>query len=126
MTGTFKGGHKIAVDQYLSRLKEEKLRREERRWFPIDSATNIPAEENTEEDVITRIEADAVKRSLTQLPKRWRTVVELHIEEGQTLKEVGEELGVSRSRAGNIQQAALRRLRQLFPRGSESEGGVER
>jgi RNA polymerase primary sigma factor len=73
------------------------------------------------EDVEKKIIQDSLKKEiqklLEQLPEKERKVIELRFglggEEPKTLKEIGEILGISRERTRQLENRAIRRLRQL-------------
>lgn len=73
------------------------------------------------EDVERKIIEDSLKKEvrklLEQLPEKERKVIELRFglsgEEPKTLREIGEILGISRERTRQLENRALRRLRQL-------------
>lgn len=56
-------------------------------------------------------------QAMASLPERERRVMRQHFEEGQTLEEIGQELGVSREYVRQIKAQALRRMRQHLERG---------
>jgi len=57
-----------------------------------------------------------VRRALRRLDARQRQVLDLRIAHGLTLREVGEQLHLSKERVRQIEAAALQRLRELLPR----------
>lgn len=79
----------------------------------------IPGDEEGPEQALERAAvADLVRHGLAQLPERARRVLELRFglldESPRTLVDVGEELGISRERARQLEADGLRRLRQAL------------
>ena len=66
------------------------------------------------EDIPTLCDARLLHNLVRQLSPRLRTVVEGYFQEDLSLREVGEQLGVSESRAHQLRTAALQQLRQLI------------
>lgn len=62
----------------------------------------------------TQHEAEALDRAIETLPEIERTVIHSLWFECKTMREVATDLGFSRSRAGQVQKKALRRLRQTL------------
>jgi RNA polymerase sigma factor FliA len=62
----------------------------------------------------TTIDRKYLRSALEQLPRREALVLSLVYFEDMTLAEVGEALGVSESRVGQIRSRALRRLREML------------
>lgn len=74
------------------------------------------------EDKDAETASDAVQRSeiwaaIDQLSPRAKFVMRLRFIEGRTLEETGNELGLTRARIKQIQDEALRKLRQMLRRG---------
>ncbi len=59
-------------------------------------------------------EVAALRRAVDELPERQRRVVTLHLFEGFTFEQIGTQLGVSASRVCQIEQSAIRSLRQIL------------
>lgn len=57
-----------------------------------------------------------VRSSLDALPDRDRTVLRMRVDEGLTWREIGERLGVSNQRVGQIEQRALKKLAEHVSR----------
>jgi RNA polymerase sigma factor FliA len=72
--------------------------------------------EDTESDVTARIERDELRRELVcavaSLPAQERAVIRRYYFQGDTLKAIKHELGVSESRVSQIHAQAVARLRQ--------------
>ncbi len=72
--------------------------------------------EDTESDVTRGLEREEIRRELVHavddLPDQERTVIERYYFNGDTLKEIKEELGVSESRVSQIHSRAVGHLRQ--------------
>ena len=69
-----------------------------------------------EADVVDRlaqeVEVARLRRELERLPERERRILREYDLEGRTLREIGEDLGVSESRVSQIRSRALGRLRE--------------
>ena len=52
-----------------------------------------------------------LQQAVSNLPERERIIVQLYYIESQSLKSIGRALGISESRASQLRQRALRRLR---------------
>jgi RNA polymerase primary sigma factor/RNA polymerase sigma factor len=77
-----------------------------------ENRSNPTIEENVQQDRVTKIQ-----RVLSRLDERERAIIVGrfgldHTKEPQTLKEVGEELGVTKERIRQIEARALTKLRQ--------------
>jgi RNA polymerase sigma factor FliA len=74
--------------------------------------------EDTESDVTSELERDElhaeIMRAVESLPPPERTVIRRYYFNGDTLKEIKAELGVSESRVSQIHAQAVTRLRQLL------------
>jgi len=55
----------------------------------------------------------AARRAMTSLPERLQRVLHLHYVEGFTLRQIGQELGVTESRVCQLETDAFRRIREL-------------
>jgi RNA polymerase primary sigma factor len=66
--------------------------------------------------VLKKMDQDFVRRSLSNLHDRERTIVEMYYgltnEEPKTLKEIGEKFGITRERVRQIKENAIDKLRQ--------------
>lgn len=66
--------------------------------------------------VLKKIDQDFVRRALTGLTERERTIVEAYYgmneEDPKTLKEIGERFGITRERVRQIKEHAIEKLRQ--------------
>ncbi|MDY0096539.1 MAG: RNA polymerase sigma factor RpoD/SigA [Candidatus Vecturithrix sp.] len=66
--------------------------------------------------VLQKIDQDFVRRSLSDLTQRERTIIEMYYglqdEEPRTLKEIGEVFGITRERVRQIKEHAINKLRQ--------------
>lgn len=81
---------------------------------------SIASEEDLEEEAAARLDRERMKeelwRSVDELPDRLPVVVRMRYQEETTLNEVGERLGVSLSRAAQMNKQAMRTLRQRVHR----------
>jgi len=78
----------------------------------------VPEDEEKQPDriVLQKVDQDFVRRSLSDLNGRERTIVEMYYglqdEEPKTLKEIGEIFGITRERVRQIKENAINKLRQ--------------
>ena len=72
------------------------------------------SEEEPEPFVLRSEQFDEVRRAVTKLPERQRTVVTLHFLGGLTQEQIGVMLGVSNSRVCQIEATAIQTLRRLL------------
>ncbi len=68
-----------------------------------------------DEYLVQKEQLRSLDRAIAALPPRARRVLELHYTEGLTLKQIGEQLGVSESRVCQIETETVRRIRALCP-----------
>lgn len=59
---------------------------------------------------------DEIWRAVQTLAPRSRRIIELRFRDGQTLQEIGDELGLTRARIKQIQDEALRKLKHILHR----------
>lgn len=69
---------------------------------------------DTEADVIQKIDQDALRSALSTLPERQRSVIKLRFVNQLSLRETGELVGISESRARQVEIDALRGLRHVM------------
>jgi RNA polymerase sigma factor FliA len=67
-----------------------------------------------EEHVVGSSEIDELRKAVDDLPERQRLVVTLHLFHGFTFEQVGKQLGVTASRACQIEAEALKSLRSML------------
>lgn len=82
----------------------------EKLWEMADDDPTIDPDWVAEETMIRGKLADAVEL----LPDRERTIVRLYYMKSQSLKSIGEALGISESRASQLRHRAIRRLRVVL------------
>jgi RNA polymerase sigma factor for flagellar operon FliA len=76
----------------------------------IEDDNNMTPEEKTEDkDVKNQLE-----RALKRLPERERSIMVLYYQKNMTLKEIGEALGLSESRACQLHAAAIMKLKNIL------------
>lgn len=79
---------------------------------------SIASEEDLEEEAAARLDRERMKeelwRSVDELPDRLPVVVRMRYQDENTLNEVGKRLGVSLSRAAQMNKQAMRTLRQRY------------
>ncbi|MGA8296288.1 MAG: sigma-70 family RNA polymerase sigma factor [Acidimicrobiales bacterium] len=67
-----------------------------------------------EDSVVGSSEIDELRKAVDDLPERQRLVVTLHLFHGFTFEQVGKQLGVTASRACQIESEALKSLRSML------------
>ena len=82
----------------------------EKLWEMADEDPNIDPDSVAEETMVRAKLAEAVEL----LPDRERTIVRLYYMKAQSLKSIGEALGISESRASQLRHRAIRRLRTVL------------
>jgi RNA polymerase sigma factor for flagellar operon FliA len=82
----------------------------EKLWEMADEDPNIDPDSVAEETMVRAKLAQAVEL----LPDRERTIVRLYYMKSQSLKSIGEALGISESRASQLRHRAIRRLRMVL------------
>jgi len=82
----------------------------EKLWEMADEDPNIDPDSVAEEGLVRQKLAQAVDL----LPERERTIVRLYYMKSQSLKSIGEALGISESRASQLRHRAIRRLRMVL------------
>jgi RNA polymerase sigma factor for flagellar operon FliA len=73
-----------------------------------------PANDRPDDLVEQRQERTRMSSGIDRLPPRQRDVLRMHYEEGRTLREIGEVLGVTESRVSQIHSEAVVRLRGIM------------
>jgi RNA polymerase sigma factor for flagellar operon FliA len=82
----------------------------EKLWEMADEDPNIDPDSVAEETMVRAKLAEAVEL----LPDRERTIVRLYYMKAQSLKSIGQALGISESRASQLRHRAIRRLRTVL------------
>jgi RNA polymerase sigma factor for flagellar operon FliA len=82
----------------------------EKLWEMADDDPNIDPDAVAEEQMVRARLAQAVEL----LPEREKTIVRLYYMKSQSLKSIGDELGISESRASQLRHRAIRRLRSVL------------
>jgi RNA polymerase sigma factor for flagellar operon FliA len=82
----------------------------EKLWEMADDDPNIDPDAVAEEQMVRARLAHAVEL----LPEREKTIVRLYYMKSQSLKSIGDELGISESRASQLRHRAIRRLRSVL------------
>ncbi len=83
---------------------------DEKLWEMADDDPNIDPDSVAEEGMVRVKLAEAVEL----LPERERMIVRLYYMKSQSLKSIGETLGISESRASQLRHRAIRRLRTVL------------
>ncbi len=76
-----------------------------------------PTRDRPDEIVEQHQQRSRISEAIDKLPPRQRVVLRMHYDEGRTLREIGETLGVTESRVSQIHSEAVVRLRVLLPTG---------
>ena len=87
---------------------------------PPDSESQIPAspDSSPQQSVLRRQRSEIIWEELQRLPLRYQAVIRLRYSREMTLREIGDQLNVNESRACQLHQLALTRLkRALLNRG---------
>lgn len=82
----------------------------EKLWEMADDDPNIDPDSVAEETMVRAKLAEAVEL----LPERERTIVRLYYMKSQSLKSIGDAMGISESRASQLRHRAIRRLRTVL------------
>jgi RNA polymerase sigma factor for flagellar operon FliA len=83
---------------------------DEKLWEMADDDPSIDPDAVAEEEMVRAKLAVAVE----MLPEREKTIVRLYYMKSQSLKSIGEALGISESRASQLRHRAIRRLRMVM------------
>lgn len=98
----------------LERMSSTSARSEATPYDEELLAASEPANDRPDECVSARQERAQVAQAIDRLPPRQREVLRMHYEEGRTLREIGEVLGVTESRISQIHSEAVARLRGML------------
>ena len=115
---------RLAPKDFLSSMRTSNLRvvsldsladtaasgNSEKLWEMADEDPNIDPDSVAEETMVRAKLAEAVEL----LPEREKTIVRLYYMKSQSLKSIGEALGISESRASQLRHRAIRRLRMVL------------
>lgn len=82
----------------------------EKLWEMADEDPNIDPDAVAEETMVRA----RLQKAVELLPDRERTIVRLYYMKSQSLKSIGEALGISESRASQLRHRAIRRLRVVL------------
>ena len=115
MPKKWNGGHRVAVERYLSNLEDERLKGEEAAWNVLDENIACP-QCPVEERVIQR----RVLEKFSLHPSKRDTAVALKHAQGYTYEEIGQNLGISIKRVGQLNERARLTLKEIM-----FEEGVE-
>jgi RNA polymerase primary sigma factor len=80
----------------------------------LDLIPSTSPADDPEHHLLTESDHEAIHTGLGQLQDVERHVITSTYFKDRTLRELGEELGISRARAGQIQQAGIRKLKQML------------
>lgn len=80
---------------------------------------NAPQQATPSQQAVLHEDAVQLARALERLPEDERAVLRLRYLEGQTLMQVGDELGLSKDAVVWLMQKGMKRLRQWLPRDPE-------
>lgn len=99
----------LSQELYHMRLEEQRLKREEKAWLPIEAAIGVIGgnpEKETEEQLLH----NAWHQILSSMPDRYQTVLR-ELQEGKTMEEIGNQLRVTSERARKIAAQAKWHIR---------------
>jgi RNA polymerase sigma factor (sigma-70 family) len=82
--------------------------------FEDGGVSEISGEEDTEDTVLRKVEAQELRRLLGALMPREREIVHRHFIQGESQKSIAADIGVSESRISQIQRRALFHLRSML------------
>ena len=80
--------------------------------FQTDPAAS-QAFQQAEETIYNHELHDALEEALSKIPEREADIIRRHYYSGQTLKEIGQDVGVSSNRANQLEQHGFQRLRRM-------------
>ena len=83
----------------------------------LDSASSASAVGSPEEELLTKLDAERVRRAVACLPNHERVLVVSHYFQGRRFDHVAAHLGISKSWASRLHNRALRRLSRALVRG---------
>jgi RNA polymerase sigma factor for flagellar operon FliA len=107
----------ISVTQYRAQVERMAATSARSEAAPYDEEaveTAEPANDRPDELVEQHQQRSRVVAAMDRLPARKREVLRMHYDEGRTLREIGEHLGVTESRVSQIHSEAVGRLRALL------------
>lgn len=111
---TFEQLHRLSVADRRPRGLEEPLDDESGTGATFGDSVRDPRAEEAYDDLATQMAAEEIPRLLTHLSERERRVIDARYGLAgpeRTLRELGEELGISAERTRQIEQGALERMR---------------
>jgi RNA polymerase sigma factor for flagellar operon FliA len=83
-------------------------------YFDENKTLDLAADDDTEKRVMDYCTARELRDFVDQLPKRERIIIKRRFFQDRSLRQIGQELGVSESRVSQIHARALRLLRQMM------------
>jgi len=104
-----------AMGLSLEEVAQQRARLQNPAMVPIEDATHVPCagpEASPDEQYVLRERKRSITRALESLPKRELMVLSMYYQDGLTLKEIGQILGVSESRICQLRGRALRTLKR--------------
>mgnify|MGYP000288936983 CR=1 FL=1 len=84
----------------------------------------LAGEEDTEEDFLKADTGLEIRRALAELPPDQQELIRRHYFEGQSVKEIAQELGMSRQGVYSREKGILRRLKERLTRGNGNPSPV--
>ncbi|MFH1224059.1 MAG: FliA/WhiG family RNA polymerase sigma factor [Pseudomonadota bacterium] len=110
----------VSQDEYFTMAKEARSNC----FICIDDKTHGELEYSDEvSDPLNKIESESTKRfianAIETLPEKEKVVVALYYYEEMNLKEIGDHLGVSESRASQIHSSAVSKLKSILYKAKE-------
>ena len=106
--GSFEGwARRVFVTTSLDALKKKKIQ-----YSDLDEDISIAAKDTTIHD---KLNLDHLMKIITKLPHGYRTIINLHIIENYSHKEIGEMLGISESGSKSKLHQAKNYLKNILP-----------
>jgi RNA polymerase sigma factor (sigma-70 family) len=106
--GSFEGwARRVFVTTSLDALKKKKVQ-----FSDLEEDINIAAKDTT---VYDKLNLDHLMNIITKLPNSYRTIINLHVIENYSHKEIGEMLGISESGSKSKLHQAKNYLKNLLP-----------
>lgn len=107
--GAFEGwARRVFVTTSLDALKKKKVQ-----FADLDEDINIVANDTT---VLEKLNLDHLMNIITKLPNGYRTIINLHVIENYSHKEIGEMLGISESGSKSKLHQAKNYLKKILPK----------
>ena len=94
----------------------------ESHYYDENKTLDLASDENTEGQVLSHSTAQELRGFVDALPRREKIIIKRRFFQERSLRQIGDELGVSESRVSQIHARALKMLRRMI----EEEGDLSR